>query len=338
MRAAQAKPAKKIGSGRQKRPSPAHGPHGTQRNDGLHSLHHAHAGPGMSPKFSAHWPQMPHGAAILQGLRRTCLQRTLAVLLAVLLQACAGMQPTVRPLRQVAHPAPCAEATAAPRPLVVLMPGRAMALSELSEQGLVAGIRRRGFDVDLLTVDAHIGYYQERTVFEALRDDVVAPARARGVREVWLAGISLGGYGALLYDARHPGEIAGVVAIAPYLGLDAIVDEVAAAGMLHAWRPPVLEGFTPATSPADTDRHLWRWLQSQTGAVPEAGERRMPIFLGFGDRDRYARAQRLAAAALPADRTVVRPGDHDWPAWREAWDALLDRVPWTRRPACVNAG
>jgi len=296
----------------------------------------------MLLESTVHPRPMPHrGAALLRDAPRRPLRRTLpvvvSVMVAVLLQACAGLQPTTRPLRQAEYPAPCAAAAGSPRPLVVLLPGRAMPISDLADQGLVAAVRRRGFDVDLLAVDAHLGYFQERTVFEALRDDVVAPARARGVREVWLAGISLGGYGALLYDARHAGEIAGAVAIAPYLGLDAVVDEVAAGGGLRAWRPPVLERFTPATSPADTDRHLWRWLQAQAGAAPEGAERRMPVFLGHGDRDRYARAQRLAAAAFPAGRVVVRPGDHDWPAWREAWDELLDRMPWPRRPACVKA-
>ena len=258
---------------------------------------------------------------------------------ALALAGCAELRPTVRPLVQVVDPAPCAAASGLPRPLVVMMPGRGMALAELVSRGFVAAVRRRGFDVDVLLVDAHLGYYQERVVFEALREDVLAPARRSGRPEVWLTGISLGGYGALLYDARHPGDIAGVVALAPYLGLDEVVAEVSRAGGLDRWAPPPLAPFTPSSTPDETDRHLWRWLRQQAVTAPgePAPPHRLPIYLGFGDRDRFVAAQRLLAAALPAGRVVVTAGGHDWPAWQPGWDALLDRVPWPRRAECVRA-
>lgn len=262
--------------------------------------------------------------------------RAALLAVAVALAGCSQLRPTPRPLPQATDPAPCPQASDAPRPLVVLLPGRGMDLAEFTEQGFLNAVRRRGFDVDLRLVDAHLGYYHERSVFEALQEDVVAPALARGVREVWLAGISLGGYGALLYDARHPGQIAGVVALAPYLGLDEVVGDVARAGGLRAWRAPPLDRLSPATAPLDTDRHLWRWLQAQTAPPADATGRRIPVFLGYGAADRFAASQALAASALPAQRVVVRPGGHDWPAWREAWDSLLDRVPWPRRAACAT--
>lgn len=276
---------------------------------------------------------------MLEIVRNSQRMTRLAVALAVAhaVAGCSSVRPTPRPLPQVIDAAPCPPASAGPRPLIVLMPGRGMALSELTEQGFLDAVRRRGFDVDVRLVDAHLGYYNERSVFEAMQEDVVAPARAGGVREVWLTGISLGGYGALLYDARHPGEIAGVVAIAPYLGLDEVAADVRKAGGVRAWRAPVLDRFSPASTPIETDRHLWRWLHSQAALPSDDGSRRVPIFLGYGDSDRFVAAQTLAAAALPAERVVVRPGGHDWPAWRAAWDTLLDRVPWPRRAACVKA-
>jgi pimeloyl-ACP methyl ester carboxylesterase len=278
---------------------------------------------------------MPEILRMIQ--RMTQLAAALAVVHSVM--GCGSVRPTPRPLPQVFDPAPCPPTSSRPRPLIVLLPGRGMALSELTGQGFLDAVRRRGFDVDVRLVDAHLGYYNERSVFEAMQEDVVAPARARGVRDVWLAGISLGGYGALLYDARHPGEIAGVVAIAPYLGLDEVTAEVGKAGGVRAWRAPALDRFSPASTPIETDRHLWRWLHTQSALPADDVSRRIPIFLGYGDSDRFVAAQTLAAAALPAKRVVVRPGGHDWPAWRAAWETLLDRVPWPRRAACVkNAG
>ncbi len=288
-------------------------------------------------------PPAPPRARVMRRTGASCgampvLRAMLVLGAAMAMAGCAELRPTVRPLVQVLDTAPCAAASALPRPLVVLMPGRGMALAELVSRGFVAAVRRRGFDVDVALVDAHLGYYQERVVFEALREDVLVPAHQGGRREVWLTGISLGGYGALLYDARHPGDIAGVVALAPYLGEEEVVAEVTRSGGLGRWQAPPLAPFTPGSTPNETDRHLWRWLQRQTGAgpIPPSPPYRLPIFLGFGDRDRFVAAQRLLAAALPPERVVVTAGGHDWPAWQPGWDALLDRVPWPRRAECVR--
>lgn len=213
-----------------------------------------------------------------------------------------------------------------------------MAPSELQARGFVAAVRRRGFDVDMLLVDTHLGYWQARTVFEVLREDVVAPARARGVQQIWLAGISLGGYGALLYDARYPGEIAGVVTLAPYLGSDEVVNEVARAGGLRGWTPPTLAPFAGAPPAEVADQHLWRWLKHNTlaGTPGSPHGPRLPLFLSFGDSDRFVEAHRLVAEVLPAGQVAVASGGHDWPAWQAGWNRLLDQVPWPRRPACVS--
>ena len=52
-----------------------------------------------------------------------------------------------------------------------------------------------------------------------------------------------------------------------------------------------------------------------------------PVYLGFGDADRYAGPSRRLAQRLPEDRVVVLPGAHDWPTWLRLWRALLARLP-----------
>jgi pimeloyl-ACP methyl ester carboxylesterase len=39
-----------------------------------------------------------------------------------------------------------------------------------------------------------------------------------GYGHVRAAGISLGGFGALLYASRYPEEVTGILAVAPFLG------------------------------------------------------------------------------------------------------------------------
>ena len=83
---------------------------------------------------------------------------------------------------------------------------------------------------------AGLAYVYDGSILDRLRADVIEPYRVRGYRRVWLAGISLGGFVAMGYALRHPGQIEGIVALAPYLGRRTLVQEVAAADW-PAWRP-----------------------------------------------------------------------------------------------------
>lgn len=48
-----------------------------------------------------------------------------------------------------------------------------------------------------------------------------------------------------------------------------------------------------------------------------------PIYLGFGDADRYRKPSEMLARQLPAGRVVTLPGGHDWETWMRLWRALL---------------
>lgn len=52
-----------------------------------------------------------------------------------------------------------------------------------------------------------------------------------------------------------------------------------------------------------------------------------PIYLGFGEADRYAESSRRLARELPPGRVVTLPGGHDWPTWIRLWRSLLLKVP-----------
>lgn len=218
------------------------------------------------------------------------------------------------------------EAPAAGAPcLVVFLPGRGDRPEHFERHGFDLLAREAGVRCELLAVDAHLGYYRNRSVLERLHQDVVLPARARGVEEIWLVGISLGGVGALLYEAEHPGEIAGAVLLAPFLGNPPIVEEVTAAGGLAGWEP----GPAPAGE-EDFQRRLWRFLHARlappapsTGAGP--GRPAPRLYLGWGEDDSFAGANRLLADALPAEAVLTVPGGHDWPPWRTLFAGLLAR-------------
>jgi pimeloyl-ACP methyl ester carboxylesterase len=140
-----------------------------------------------------------------------------------------------------------------------------------------------------------------------LHESFVAPAAGR---RIWMLGISLGAMGALMQAAAHPGSVAGMVLLAPFLGTRGLIAEVMAAGGLPAWSPgPIPEG--------DIERGLLAGLmQTMPG----------DMHLGCGTDDRYADASRLLAGCLPVGRTLWQAGGHDWTCWRSLWATVLETV------------
>jgi pimeloyl-ACP methyl ester carboxylesterase len=246
----------------------------------------------------------------------------LLALLAALGSGCLRPRATSVPIPTLRFPAPAGPQKC----LVVLLPGRRDRPADFESL-----LRASGAACDAVAVDAHMGYYMERSVVERLHTDVIAPARAQGYEQVWLAGISIGGLGSLLYLRDHSEEVAGAMLIAPYLGEPEVIEEVAAAGGLARWRPP------DAVADADYGRQLWSWLhrayiepepgprpRSESESGPAPGKSRLPpVYLGYGTGDDFARANGLLAAVLPRERVFTAPGGHDWPPWRAVWKNFL---------------
>lgn len=227
--------------------------------------------------------------------------RFLLLPLLVTLAGCARLRPTPVPIPTVSYPgAPPA------RTLVVLLPGRYDSPEDFGRYGFPQIAARAGVRADMVAVDAHLGYFYKRTVVDRLWEDVIAPARKRYDR-IWLVGISLGGTGSLLYAAEHPEDVDGILLLAPYLGEDPVVDEVAAAG-LQGWKAP------EPLAADDFQRRLWAWLQGATRPPV-----RIPLYLGWGQDDSFARANGLLAKELPPERVLTAKGGHDWKAWTALW-------------------
>lgn len=233
-----------------------------------------------------------------------------ALVLSATIAGCAQPRLATIPMQQLSDLSGCAAPAAA---LVVMLPGAYSRPDEFVQEGFVATLRQRGLAADVTMVDAHLGYFTDRTVLQRLRDDVVLPARAAGYRSVWLVGISLGGLAALGYAARYGDEIDGVLAIAPYPGTLSLRREIVDAGGPRAWRQAV------GPPQADLEREIWWWL----GQQPDT--RKPPIYLGYGSGDRFASGLDLMATTVPPGHASTVPGGHVWAPWRALWNGWLER-------------
>lgn len=209
------------------------------------------------------------------------------------------------------------------RILLVLLPPAFGTARDFVEQGFIASIRSRGLPVDVIAVEAVADHYLDQTVVARLHADVIAPALARGYRRLWLGGISIGGFGSLLYLQAHGAQIEGLLLLAPYLGSRPVVNEVLRAGGFARWQPQ-------AAASDDHEQRLLAWLKGATTTPAKSP----PIFVGYGTEDRFAPSIEVLTDALPVDRVVRQPGAHDWATWSGLWHALLDRRPFDAGTLC----
>jgi pimeloyl-ACP methyl ester carboxylesterase len=192
------------------------------------------------------------------------------------------------------------------------LPGAYHSHRDFLEADFAAAVRARRLDIDLIFADLEMDHLGDRDLLRRLREQLILPARAAGVR-IRLGGISLGGLFALDYVDTHPGEIDDLCLLAPYLGNRLVQAEIAAAPRLADWRPGELAEH-------DVERRIWRHVQSR-------GPGAEPVHLGYGRSDRFAPAHALLARELPPACVDVIDGGHDWPTWTRLWENYLDSRP-----------
>ncbi|HEU5201608.1 MAG TPA: hypothetical protein VFT92_02350, partial [Nitrospira sp.] len=117
----------------------------------------------------------------------------------------------------------------------------------------------------------------------------------------------------LLYASRYEYDLTGVVAMAPFLGTQTVVREIALAGGLARW--------TSTMTTSDEIQEMWKWLQTRMHNARPTPD----IFLAYGEEDIFADAHRLLASSLPGAHVLTAPGGHRWPVWRQLWTEFLGR-------------
>lgn len=198
--------------------------------------------------------------------------------------------------------------------LVVLLPGLFADAHALKRRGLVDALREAGVQADLTAVDAHMGYYADRSISDRLIADVLTPARAQ-YDQIWLLGISLGGLGGLLTARDAPELVDGVMLLSPWLGRRAAVDPVREAGGLAAW-----DGAPGPEAP--WERSLWAWLREEHHNGWPSAE----VHLGYGHRDLVVINHHTLAAGLEDSRVTPISGGHAWSTWRTLAREMVARL------------
>ncbi|NGY64404.1 esterase family protein [Lentzea sp. NEAU-D13] len=148
-----------------------------------------------------------------------------------------------------------------------------------------------------------------------------------------IAGVSMGGYGAVMYAARNPGMF---LAVASYSGLlhttrrgvplllryflRSVGERMSAMWGPRWWRRALWAGNDPyRLAPRLIGTPLYVAAGDGTrvaGDPPAPGDRLLERLIGPTSHDF---AERMAALGSPV-RTSFRPGTHDWPSWQRELD------------------
>jgi putative tributyrin esterase len=131
--------------------------------------------------------------------------------------------------------------------------------------------------------------------------------------DTFVAGLSMGGYGALKLALTHPERYAAAASLSGALDLRYLVGREDRAALLH-------RAFDDAIGDADD-------LFALLAAAPEVP----PLYVGCGTDDGLLPAnERFIAAATEAGvdlTTDLRPGDHEWSLWDPVIADVIDWLP-----------
>lgn len=216
-------------------------------------------------------------------------------------------------LNLIPDPAPGAEPAEA---LMLMLPGLGMQAHDYLEQGFVSALRASGASVDIVLADIQAETYLSphfSTVCASALADSMPPHR---YQTIWLAGISMGGYGVLKLLREDVLRCDGAMLLAPFLSTRGAVADLLRAGGLDLWQPDA------ACCNAE-DAALFSWLKAHL----TPGNLADKIYLGWGEQDRFADASRVLAARLPISQIFSQEGGHDWGSWMPLWKRMLSATP-----------
>lgn len=202
--------------------------------------------------------------------------------------------------------------------LVVVLPGFIFDAHDLRDEGVADAIHRGWPGADVVLVSATFPYYRSGQLVPQLHQHVIAPARAQGYREIWLAGGSMGGMGVLLYEWTHPGELTGIVLMSPFLGADDLLDDIRETG-LSQWQP---EALAPQMDGDNYQQHVWNMIKGWRQR-PELARR---AWLVCGTEDPLFEGVQLLAPEIPRGQYMASPGGHNWKYWIPAAEDTFRRI------------
>ncbi|HEY9284360.1 MAG TPA: alpha/beta hydrolase family protein [Pyrinomonadaceae bacterium] len=193
----------------------------------------------------------------------------------------------------------------------------------------------RPYDLIIVTPEGNNGWYTdsatapadryESYVIRELIPEVERRYRAMPAREGRaVAGLSMGGYGALKFGVKYPELFALAASMSGAVGAASwSTEDQLPRGLI---RESILRTFGPADGAVKAENDLFKLV----GEMPEGRAKNLPfLYLDCGTEDalrllptNLALANLLAARKIPHEYRQL-PGDHDWAYWDKQVQEVL---------------
>ena len=192
--------------------------------------------------------------------------------------------------------------------LLLLLPGMGDDLHSFQDNNIAQLVNSSCPDVDILYADAYFAYYRNRSLLKRLQQDVLP--QIEGYDSVYELGVSMGGLGVLLSAREYHGQVDGLILVAPYLGDEETLSEIASDGGIAKWE---------MSDPDNDFALLWQWIQSR---------RTSPLFtsnthLLTGNQDARYESHQIVRSMIPENNFVTVDGGHKWRVWNKALSMLF---------------
>ena len=197
--------------------------------------------------------------------------------------------------------------------LIILLSGQGASDTYFEDNEWIEIAREKGSQVDFVAPYAHIGYYMTSSLLPRLHEDVILPAKKRGYETISIAGISMGGMGAILYSNKYPDDIDRIYLVSPYLGKEVVQEQIRQAGGLSRWHLNENEAD-------DWNYFIWARLKE----ITDDPVKKEKIFLGYGDQDRL-KGHDILTQALPKRQVFTLPGGHKDVIFAGIWKHMYEK-------------
>ena len=197
--------------------------------------------------------------------------------------------------------------------MVVFLPGFAEGPEQFENNDFIRLLQERYPSVSAVAMDTHLGYYKKGMLADRVIGETIEPAIAEGYDTIVVVGLSMGGYGALWTSDSIPGDVDGIVLMAPYLGDIDAPKGVKEHGGMREW-------VASFSDELDFDEIPWIWAD---GLI--YGDRGNPqIVLAYGDADRLKPNASVLEKHLPREHVFTNDGPHKWTAWTPLWSDIME--------------
>jgi len=231
-------------------------------------------------------------------MRTISVMRVSILVLVLTLTGCVYLKAVSRPLDYRLYEVERADN------LLILLPGMGDSTEHYDKHRFPQTLQQLHSNWDVLVLDAHFGYYRDRVLIDAVKQDILPIIDRKTYKKIVVGGISMGGYGAMLLQYALAERVDGVILIAAYLGEKDLLEQ--------ATQQPISKWQATANQDREQQALAYWYRQNKSKSL-----------LAFGTADQFAKNMTWLGEETQEGNKYQREGGHKWTTWKLLWQEMV---------------